>query len=255
MRRRRQVDLGDGHETPAEIETVGDHYAFLIGEVFPSDSMLAEWLGTISMAFNDLALIHGQIEVDSETPHKFFYWLRIAIAHFSEAADYLAQTRDIEGVAVFIASLPKDARDNAQRCIDLYARRESEIQQIRNLTAFHYAELNPDKKKRIMAGALKALRAERGVLRRGTVRDARLLYADDIAATLFVRSTPSWGDLNAVHGDIEAGITSFMRFTNVAVTTYFERAAQDGTKFVEVEPNPDGGWQPARTGTGNSGSE
>jgi hypothetical protein len=219
-----------------------------MGDVLPPDSILAEWIATVSMAFNDLALIHQQIEADHETPHKFFYWLRIAIAHFSEAADYLAETRDIEEVAAFIASLPAEVQERGERCVALYQDRESEIKQIRNLTAFHYVGLNPKKKKRPVADALEALRGERGIFKRGTVRDARLLYADDVAGSLFIRAT-SWKDFGEVHRDISAGIDAFMRFANPAVVDYFERAGEAGAAFEEVQPTEGDGWAPFGSST------
>jgi hypothetical protein len=233
----------------AEERSASDYIAFSMGEVLPPDSILAEWLATLSMAFNDLALIHQQMEADHGTPHRFFYWLRIGIAHFSEAVEYLAETRDIEEVAAFIASLAREAQESCQLCIALYREREAEIQQIRNLTAFHYAELNPKKKNRLVAGALRELGSERGVFKRGTIRDARLLYADDVAATLFLRSTPSWKNVGEIHRDISAGINAFMRFANPAVTAYFERAGAAGVTFADVRPTGDG-WAPF----GSSGS-
>jgi hypothetical protein len=216
-------------------------FRFNVAEVFPTDDLLSEWVATLAVAFNDLALVHERMEHDAETPHRFFYWLRLAIAHYSEAADYLAQTRAIPEVEVFVQSLPPETRARYETCLDLYEARESEIHQIRNLAAFHYPELRAGRRTRPMKAALEAFAAtgEPGRVKRGQVRQARMLFADDLMSFLFVRSTPTWPDAEALHHDIERGIDAFMRFTNPAIEEFFLRAQGRGALFIE-EPDASG---------------
>ncbi|MEP6978667.1 MAG: hypothetical protein ABI948_11505 [Thermoleophilia bacterium] len=93
---------------------------FAFGRVFPADDLLSEWVATLALAFNDLALVHDRIEADAETPHRFFYWLRLAIAHFYEAAKYLEDTAEVDEVRAFVATLAGDARKHYETCLEQY---------------------------------------------------------------------------------------------------------------------------------------
>jgi hypothetical protein len=90
---------------------------FVFGEVFPPDDLLGEWVATLAVAFNDLALVHDRIEADHQIPHRFFYWLRLAIAHFYEAAKYLDATADVDQDKRFVATLPTEAQEQYATCL------------------------------------------------------------------------------------------------------------------------------------------
>jgi hypothetical protein len=146
---------------------------FAFGMVFPPDDLLSEWLATLSLAFNDLALVHEQIEIDRETPHKYFYWLRLAIAHFFEAAKYLDETAEIGEVKAFVATLSEEAQEQYQACLDRYRTHETSMQRLRNQAAFHYPRLQPGRANRPMRKVLEELAADTGQIQKaeiGTIR-------------------------------------------------------------------------------------
>jgi len=221
-----------------------DYVSFRIGDVFPADDVLAQWVGTLSLAFNDIALVNSRMVEDQDDAHKFFYWLRLAIAHFAEAAEYLVDTREVPQIEEFVDSLRPDVQQSYRDCLSRYQAKRSEIQQIRNVVAFHYPELRQDGgrwRSRPMQQALASLVNETGRIKRARIIEARLLFADDIAAMLFTRSTPTWGDVRDVHADITGGMTSLMRFANPAVEEFLTRAARRGARLVAMpqRPGPD----------------
>jgi hypothetical protein len=69
---------------------------FRFGGVFPVDDPVSEWVATIALAFNDIALVHGQFDEAFEGPaFRYLYLLRISLGHFNEAAKYLDDTAEI----------------------------------------------------------------------------------------------------------------------------------------------------------------
>jgi len=57
-----------------------------MGEVLPNADPLSEWLVTLAVAMNDLTLVHVRLDEDQNNPELAFYWNRLAISHFTEAA-------------------------------------------------------------------------------------------------------------------------------------------------------------------------
>lgn len=210
---------------------------FVFGRVFPADDLLSEWVATLALAFNDLALVHERIELDHESEHKFFYWLRLAIAHFFEAAKYLDDTSEIEDVKAFVATLPKEAQGYYEQCLDRYRTQQTPTQRLRNQAAFHYPRLQAGRANRSMKRVLEQLSGETGHIQKveeGTVRGSRMLFADDIVSKFFVDATGGEDALEEVHRDIEAAITAFMRFTMPALDEWFVRAQDSkGAKFFQ----------------------
>jgi hypothetical protein len=212
-----------------------------MGLVFPADDLLSEWTATLAVAFNDISLVHEQLESDHETPHKFFYWLRLAIAHFFEAAQYLDATSDIDEVKSFVSTLSAEAQGNYEACLAGYRTQQTPIQRLRNQAAFHYPRLQPHRANRPMKRVLERLASETGQIEkseRGTVRGSRMLFADDIAGTFFMEASGGEHALEVVHRDIEAAITSFSRFTNAALEEWYFCAQRDrGATFFELGAN------------------
>jgi hypothetical protein len=176
---------------------------------------------------------------DAMVEHRFFYWLRLSISHYGEAASYLARTEHIAEVTQFVTSLETTVQKHYRHCIDAYRRLESTIERVRNEASFHYPTLNVSRKRRPVQKALKALANERGIVDmgpHGVIRGSRMLFADDVAALLVVRASEGWTNLHDAHPEIANGITSFMRFTNPAIDEFFYRAAQRGGDFVMEEP-------------------
>ena len=74
-------------------------HRFKFGEVLPPDDVLAEWVATLALAFNDLSLVRVQMGEDEGPKHRWLYWFRLGIAHFAEAASYLRKTSEIPEIA------------------------------------------------------------------------------------------------------------------------------------------------------------
>lgn len=214
---------------------------FLFSTVFPADDLLSEWTATLALAFNDLSVVHVRMEEDHGAPHKFFYWLRLAIAHFYEAAKYLDETSTIPEVTTFVAQLSPEAQGHFGACLSRYRERATPTLRLRNQAAFHYPALAPGRANRPMRKVLQGLAAETGQFdsgKTGQIRDARMLFADDVASSFFVQATGGEEALAAVHPDIEAGIASFMKFTNAALDEWFFRAQQRGAEFFDFGESP-----------------
>lgn len=165
-------------------------YVFKFGEMFPADDVLAEWVSTLAIAFNDLSLVRNQLGQDDAVPWRWFYWLRLGIAHFAEAASYLRETAGIPEIAEFIGSLPEEAQAHYTDCVARYEAHTTVIERIRNEAGFHYPELkivSSQHRKRPVQKVLAALADQPGQVEGETFGDARLLFADDVSAGLVLR--------------------------------------------------------------------
>jgi hypothetical protein len=223
-------------------------YRFNFGEVFPADDVLAEWMATLALGFNDLSLVRVQMGKEQDPKHRWLYWFRLGIAHFAEAATYLRDTSEVPEIAEFIGSLPEDVREHHRRCLERYANQEKAIERIRNEAGFHYPELvvQPgQKRKRSMQQILGALSSESGEIVGGTIGDGRLLFADDVASVLVVRAlaghaTPL-GDARKVVAqvsiEIEEGIGAFVVFVDGALSRYLRRSIDRGAEVATI-PEP-----------------
>lgn len=228
------------------------YYAFPMGEVYRADDVLAQWLVTLSLAMNDITLVHTRLDEDQADPAKTFYWNRLAVSHFTEIGLYVADTDRLPEIRVFVDSLSEDARLNYDTCLRAFAEARGRIFRVRNEAAFHYPELrqNDPQVRQPVRDALAHLADERGVIHGGVgvvIREGRALYADDVVSTIFVNAV---GGLDAVDGFfalVAEGTTAFIRFTNLALDEHLFRAAQEGASVVLVEPvDPDdlsAGWR------------
>src|SRR5439155_26540244 len=134
-------------------------HRFRFEQVFPADDVLAEWVATLALAFNDLSLVRMQMGKDEEPKHSWLYWFRLCIAHFAEAASYLRDTSEIPEIAEFIASLSEDLREHHRKCLECYAKHEKVIQRIRSEAGFHYPELKIQARQRRTRTIQKVLEA------------------------------------------------------------------------------------------------
>src|SRR4051794_33365935 len=100
---------------------------FRMGEAFPADDVVAEWLMTLALVSNDFALVATRMEEDAEEPsgYKFFYWTRLFISHFHEAALYLDDTKEIPEIKAYVASLDSPAPEHYAATLAAYAKRKS----------------------------------------------------------------------------------------------------------------------------------
>jgi hypothetical protein len=214
---------------------VSPRVGFVFGLAFPADDLLSEWTATLALAFNDVSLVYERMEADKDIPHRFFYWLRLALAHFFEAAKYLDETAEVLEVKAFVGSLGNEAQEHYATCLARYREQQTPTQRLRNQAAFHYPRLQPTRQNRPMKKVLAALAGEMGVIDKGAaVRDSRLLFADDVVGRFFIEASGGEAELETVHPDIVVAITAFMRFTNLTLDEWFSRAGQRGVEFFKV---------------------
>lgn len=233
----------------------GDVLAFKAGDVLPADEPLSEWLTVLAMAFNDLALVNDHLESDYDELHAYLYWLRLGVSHFTEIAMYLERTQHVPAVEAYVASLPDEVRARYSDCLAIFNERRRELFLIRN-SVFHYS--SPIARgEHLLMEALKALGDDLVTIRTGTVRDSRLLFADDVAAAIFTRATGiPWNDVlrddvqkhvGIVQSHIQDAVTAFMRFAGPALMETISRAIGAAVPFQKVElvdsANPRGGWK------------
>jgi hypothetical protein len=219
-------------------------HTFRFDQMFPADDVLAEWVATLALAFNDLSLVRVQMQEDAEAKHRWLYWFRLGIAHFAEAASYLRETSTIPEVAEFIDSLPEDVREHHRKCLDCYAEHKEVIERIRNEAGFHYPELKirPEQRRpRTMQAVLEALAGSHGQFDGEKIGDARLLFADDVVGTLIGRALtgkllPGGADdletLGRVSTAIEEGIGAFVQFVDGVLSRYIRLAIERGADWA-----------------------
>lgn len=213
------------------------------------------------MALNDVALVNDRLERDYEWPYEYLYWLRLGVAHFYEAAKLLKRGREIPEVTAYIATLPATVRSRHSACISIYDERHEELKMMRDVL-FHYAR-NWRRRGRepeaVVHSALQQLAQGRTTMKTGKLREARLLFADDIVAAIFTRATGvPWADVTndemqehvgKVQKRIEEAVTAFVRFANPALMEHLGRAVERGMPLQKVElVDPDDwrkGWKVA----------
>jgi hypothetical protein len=241
----------------------GDTLSFQMGDLFPANDPLSEWLVLLAMSLNDLALVNDRLERDHASPHEYLYWLRLGVAHFFEGAKLLKRGRDIPEVAAYITTLPVAVRNSHDTAVSIYDERHTELKMMRDVL-FHYVRewrRSGHPPEIVVRLALEQLTAQRVRIKTGTLRGARLLFADDVVATLFTRATGvPWADVtkDEVQQDvgrtqerIQEAVTAFVRFANPVLMEHLSRAMEKGLSVQVVEPvDPDDfrqGWKIAGT--------
>jgi len=225
------------------------YLAFQMSEVFPEDDPLSEWLITLALAMNDLALVHVRLDEDQEEPDRAFYWNRLAVSHFTEAALFLRDTADVPEVRAFVESIGDEARTKYDECLAIFHECRGKLFSTRNKATFHYPALRPANPQadRPIRVALAVLRDDRGVIRSARIRDARALFADDVVATIFAREVGGLDAVPVFEAQVAAGTTAFIRFANLALDEHLLRARERGVVVDEVEPTDPGdlrrGWK------------
>ena len=236
----------------------GDTLSFVVRELLPAEDPLSEWLVLLAMALNDIALVKDRLERDLDSPHEYLYWLRLGVAHFFEAAKLLKRGRELPEVTAFIATLPTDVQGRHRACISIFDERFEELKMMRDVL-FHYARTwhRGGRGEDVVRPALEQLADSRTTMKTGKLREARLLFADDVVAAIFTRAMGvPWADVMKEEAQvrvlrlqkrIEEAVTAFVRFANPALMEYFSRAMVDGAAMQKVElvdPNdPRKGWR------------
>jgi hypothetical protein len=92
---------------------------------------------------NDLALVHVRLDEDPEEPDRAFYWNRLAVSHFTEAALFLRDTADVPEFKAFVESLGDEARTKYDKCLAIFHEYRGKLFSKRNKATFHYRALRP----------------------------------------------------------------------------------------------------------------
>ena len=227
------------------------YFAFAMVEAFPEDDPLSEWLITLALAMNDLSLVHVHLEDDQDEPERALYWQRLAISHFTEAALFLHETREVPEVSAFIQSLDAQKRANYEQCLAVFEERRAQLFNTRNKATFHYPALRPGHPQEagLVRNALAGMGEDRGIIRSGRLRDARALFADDVVAKILLNEVGNLEALPDFLARVAIGTTALIRFTNLALDEHLVRARGRGVAIDQVEPVDPGdlnaGWRPA----------
>jgi hypothetical protein len=233
----------------------GDILSFRVRDLLPADDPLSEWLVLLAMALNDLTLVNDRLERDYDSPYEYLYWLRLGVAHFFEAAKLLKRGRDIPEVAAYVGTLPATVRERHSACISIYDERHEELKMMRDVL-FHYARSwrrsgrDPEA---VVQLALQQLADGLTTMKTGKLREARLLFADDVAAAIFTRATGvAWADVTKdevqedvgkIQKRIEEAVTAFVRFANPALMEHVSRAIAAGASVESVRLVDPADWR------------
>jgi hypothetical protein len=228
----------DGRALLGHHEAMPTYFAFPMGDVFPRDDPLSEWLVTLAIAMNDLALVHVKLDEDQDNPDRAFYWNRLAISHFTEAGLFLDQTTGIDEVSVFVTSLPAAAQGAYAECRAVFEECRGRLFLVRNKATFHYPSLRPAdlQAARPVRDALGVLADDRGIVRSARIRDARALFADDVVATIFAAELGGLDAIPDFEARVAVGVTAFIRFANLALDEHLLRVREGGVPVEQVAP-------------------
>lgn len=205
---------------------------FRIGDVYPADDVVSEWLSTVSMAANDLITVHV-LMAETEDESLRWYFFRAAVGHFYEVAKHLDETENVPEIKTFVESLPQPAREAHARVLALFRPQKAQISNLRN-SIFHYPSMmNPQQ-----PGTLRASRSLRAILRLaanhvshvrlGRLKDARMVFADELTVGLAVRSVGTTQNLERLQETVREGVQAFMRFMNPALEEHVIRRQRAG---------------------------
>jgi hypothetical protein len=212
-------------------------FVFKFGDFFPAEDAVAEWVVTLSLAYNDLVLLQEHLEKDKAIEHRWFYWLRLIIGHFREAARYLRATQRVPEIEAFVDSLPAHVRAHYDECLRLYEKNERTIERVRHEAGFHYPAMRvspSQRRKRPIQEALEERAGGPAVVEMGaagTVRTSRMLFADEVAAELVLKAGGGWGPLGDAQIEIEAAIGSLVRFVHLSLDEFFVRGHHRGGEW------------------------
>jgi hypothetical protein len=163
---------------------------FKLGEAFPPDDSLAQWVMALSLALNDMR-IAAEYAVRAEQPfHERQYFVRLLASHMREAVKLvLLEHKDRADIQEFVASMPSEGREALEEVeMKLSAALElrpeqtlfEEIKRIRD-DYFHYAR-DAASKERLRDAMVRASPEEGSYLI--SDRALRAEFADVVSAFL-----------------------------------------------------------------------
>ena len=205
---------------------------FKIGQMYPSDDLISEWLATIAMAANDLIAVHVLMN-ETEDDSVRWYFFRAAAGHFFEVGKHLDETSNVPEVKAFVASLPQPAREAYGNVLEVFRTHSAQISKLRQ-SAFHYPSMmNPEKPdvlrvSRPLPAILDKAADVESQVRLGRLKDARFVFADDLSLRLAIRSVGTLKNLIKLQDAIQHGVQEFMWFMNPALNEHTVRRQRAG---------------------------
>ena len=225
-------------EGPSEIDMAGVN--FRIGDVFPHEDVVSQFLTGLCMVVNDVTLTMRQMDRIRDTREGQSgvntYYLYLTCAYYREAAHFLELGLKNAEVTSFLADLSPDGRDHLKTVTDSFTPWngsfvKDKLKPIRNVV-FHYKPLSLDR----MRPYLKSASGEEShiELGQGTYLETRYEFADAV----FVKYVLDvWGrsesELRDIMKQVVTLVLALMYFAHEAVTARLAGVDQDAFEVTK----------------------
>ena len=215
---------------------------FRIGDVFPHEDVVSEFLTGLCMVVNDVTLTMRHMDRTYETPGGQSgvntYYLYLTCAYYREAAKFLAKRLKDAAVASFLEDLPPNGRAQLETVKESFTPWDASFVRdvlipVRNVV-FHYTPRSPSE----MQSCLERVSDGKShiELGEGTYLDTRYAFADAVLATYVAKK---WGDsvseLTYVMERIGELVLALTYFAHEAVTLRLDQV--DPGVFEVTEQN------------------
>jgi hypothetical protein len=218
------------------------HVLFRIGDAFTPGEPISEWVATVAMAANDLAVVNGWLRQDDPRGGRDAYLYRVGMGHFFEIGESLRAQGAEPSVTDFIESMGEEA-DGYRAALDVHARWRPQLREIRNLASFHYPQAGSSRSR--LTIALREAADSNGVVSISEEPDVRRFdFADEITAALFTKCAGDDTMLDLFR-EVSGAIIEFDSFAVHAVAQFVGASGARRTRVVPVDPHDrDAGWLP-----------
>ena len=178
--------------------------SFRIGDVFPHDDAVSQFLIGLCMAVNDVTLIMRRMEHIYDTPEgqsgESTYYFYLTCAYYREATRFLENRFEDPEVASFLEDLPPEGRAQLEKVKASFTPWDGSFVKdvllpVRNVV-FHYTPRRPSE----MQSCLERLSDGKSHIEMGagTHLEMRYAFADDVLETYVGKA---WGQVTLVTRD------------------------------------------------------
>ncbi len=212
---------------------------FKIGEAFPADDSCARLMVALAMATNDLLtvgpLFEEALKAEGEADKgRQIYFFRLMASHLREAVKVLDRAEKNPSFRILIEGLPEGVRKDLQELSKYYrpfngSFAEKVLKPLRD-TVFHYSR-DED-----VGAGLRAIKNEKTEIIIGPqLRDMRLLIADDVVASHWLREIEAGGHtLAEAIAHSRKMLELFGRVMNHLVGLYLERSVIQKAEVTDL---------------------
>lgn len=205
---------------------------FKMGDVFPPDDVLGQWIAMIGIAVNDIMTANTSmikehdVSGDAVSP-RALYFSRIAFAHLYEIGKRLKRGEKIPEIKQFLAKLPLEVQESCRRVIDACKEILSKMRQ----NVFHY----PTPKEKPFIQVLEDVKNFQGEItfEGKTFADCRFEFADLIASNIAWWHVPSNNDKIEIMKMVAEAVAAFNTFAQEAIDVYFRERLPDYINQLE----------------------